>query len=233
MRSRTHPIATLALSVSATLSAPQAALAVQTFDTPAANTAAVQDIYGFEAQGNVSPSVAAGQLDVVVGNGQLRFGTLQGDAVIEFDARYTGPGGWLGLGISVGNNNLLFCPNYPTGCFRIEGPGGFGNSDIGFTPSSAWNHVRVAVDASEKTIEFRITDGVMPSNTFSHLFSDTDYVAGTTLFGLHAQGGGTASFDNFQITTSVPEPGASTMLLGGLALLAWIRRRHAATAARA
>ena len=55
-----------------------------------------------------------------------------------------------------------------------------------------------------------------------------DYLPGSTIFGLHAQGSGSALFDNLRIEvpSAIPEPGTWALMLLGLGVAGgWARRQ--------
>jgi hypothetical protein len=105
-----------------------------------------------------------------------------------------------------------FHPGYPGGALRVEGPGGFGSTDMGFTTGlSVLDHVEIHSFPSG-LFTIKITDGANPANVFTTSFTDPAAYGGS--IGLLAFAGGSAIYDNLSITAAaVPEP-ASAALLG-------------------
>jgi hypothetical protein len=129
------------------------------------------------------------------------------------------------VGLTIGDNNVVFHPGYTGGALRVEGPGGFGNTNVGFTPANGVLH-RMQVDA-DAAGNFSITliDGTDPSNRFEASFFNPGSVGGPLGFRRSGQGLGVGLFDNLIVT--VPEPASLGLLaLGGICLLAygWCRR---------
>lgn len=56
-----------------------------------------------------------------------------------------------GLGVQPNRNVVKFHPDYPGGQLRVEGPGGFSDTDVGFTPPS-WTASRHALHYLELTL---------------------------------------------------------------------------------
>jgi hypothetical protein len=205
------------------------------FDTDAADLAAVTAQYGLTPSGSLAgASVTGGQLSVspIGANGSLDFGAFAGDLTISFDASISAAStpGSINVALRVGNNNIVFHPGYPGGAFRIDGV--FGNTDMGFTPNVAvLNHFRVDIDADTKTFAISVTDGGNSGNVFQYAWNNPSYVAGQTMFGLSTGGGGVALFDNLLVQgPAVPEPGTWALALIGLAAVSGAVRRRTASA---
>jgi len=232
-------LTTAAAALFALATAAHADVTLITFDVPAADLAAVTAAYGFTTSGpSFGASVQGGQLQMQVSGGStlagpaLNFGTFAGDVTISIDAAMTTNTGIgsLGLGLQIGDNRFLFCPGYGGGCLRIEGPNGHGNLDMGFTPTlnSPMNLFSIALSAATGTAVITVTDGSNPALTYSETFVDQNYLPGSTIFGLHAQGSGSALFDNLRIEvpSAIPEPGTWALMLLGLGVAGgWARRQ--------
>ena len=107
------------------------------------------------------------------------------------------------------------------GAFRIDGPGGHFNYDMGFVPTlSALNHVVVDINASTGVSNITIIDGVDSLRVYHETFAIQHYVPSHTMIGLSSGGTGVGIFDNL-VVSSVPEVSASYLLAIGLAALAF------------
>lgn len=222
------PWGRLAVAVGMAISAQAGAAAVlyqQSFDTDTTSLAETISTYGFTNDGVSEAVVQSGQALFTPPGGQssLNFGTFAGDLVVSFDATIQGGPGAINVGLRVGDNNYIFHPTFPTGAFRIDGPGGGGNEDMGFTPSASFSQVRVAIDSVSQMTSIRIVNG---SNVFERSFFDANYAAGSSVFGLSVGGRGVGLFDNLLVTSAVPEPETYALLACGLGLMAAARRRR-------
>lgn len=108
------------------------------------------------------------------------------------------------VGIRVGGNNMVFHPNYSVtpGAFRVEGSGGFGNQDMGFTPAGGSLHTMdVAVDAATGRFTVAVTDANNPNNTYAARFTNGTYAPGTDQVGFKhgSSGADEGRFDDFQV----------------------------------
>jgi hypothetical protein len=203
----------------------------QNFDTDTTTTVATLAAYSLTNNVLSSATVLSGQLRGVVHsihNESLDIGPFTGNITFSFDATTLEGGAGINVGLRVGDNNYIFHPGYDgfgtgteRGGFRIDGPGGHANEDMGFTPSTALSRMTISVDATTKLTTIDI---VNPVGTFHETFTDSNYVAGTTVFGLTTGGDGTAIFDNV-LVTAVPEPETYAMMLVGLGLIGWQLRR--------
>jgi len=207
----------------------------QTFDTDTSSIAQTVSTYGVTASGFNSAIVQSGKLRLSTPSGSqasLVFGTFLGDITVTFDTTTeTDNGNLINTGLRVGDNNYIFHPGYVNGAFRIDGPGGHGNVDMGFSPTnSALNHVTVAIDADTGMTSIKIVDGVDASKIYQETFVDTNYIGGLSVIGLTSGSSGGprfAIFDNFAVS-SVPEPASWAVLLIGLGALGSIARRRRA-----
>lgn len=139
-----------------------------------------------------------------------------GDLTISLDLGTTG-GDRINAGLRIGSNNLVFHPGDAAdgGAFRVEGPGGFSNQNMGFTPSfgSILDYMTVTVFEATGLFQIQVVDGGNPSQVYNTSFVNPGYQAGD-LIGLETAGTNDgiqrfAFFDNLKIVSSVssvPEP---------------------------
>lgn len=147
-----------------------------------------------------------------------------GEIVINVDMGWNGadrvppvgPGSGA-TGLRIGENNILFHPGFtgPPGAFRVEGPGGFGNQDMGFTPAVGVLHHMEIHSFPSGLFTLKVTDGSNPANVYTNSFTNLASYGG--LIGPAAVAGAVASFDNLSIRV-VPE--ASTIALCATSILA-------------
>jgi hypothetical protein len=161
-----------------------------------------------------------------------------------------GTGGWfnvalfLGTGTpsspNMGDNFILFHPGYAGGALRVEGPGAFGNTDVGFTPAiGAGNLYTLEVlYLGSETFQVTLTDDSNPLHTFSKTWSNSALVPQpyrVAVASNDAFGDAVTVFDDIRIgnaqATATPEPASVGLLAAALAGLAARRRRDAAVAA--
>jgi len=143
---------------------------------------------------------------------------------ITADVGATNSSGNYNVGLNIGQNNIVFHPGFGGGAFRVEGPGGFGNTNIGFTPANNVLHHLEVVEGVNGLFQITFTDGANSSNVFQTSFTNLGSVGGP--IGFRQEGplnGGFALFDNLLIqvaVAAVPEPATfAMMILGGAALL--------------
>ena len=129
--------------------------------------------------------------------------------------------GFGGTGLRLGNNVLGFHPGYPGGALRVEGPGGFGGTDMGWTSAlGVLNHAEIHSFPSG-LFTIKITDGTNPANVFTTSFTNPASYGGAV--SLLAFAGGSAMYDNLSIA-QVPEP--SSLVLLGVGVLGFSLRRR-------
>jgi hypothetical protein len=156
-----------------------------------------------------------------------------GDITIEVDLGTTPGGAHYNTGLIIGDNRLLFHPNLSSGEFRVEGPGGYFNESMGFTPAPGiLHHMTVAIDAETGMFNFIVTDANNPMNVYMRSITNPGYVPGG-IIGMATDGfvDSTPSivlFDNFTISrpTAVPESGSVALLSGVLVLTGLMLRRR-------
>jgi hypothetical protein len=203
----------------------------ESFSTDTSSTSATKAAYtAFE--------VSAGAPDLIVSGGVLQFTPTAGsdafvlsqgflgDLLIDVDvggvAAFGFPAGSYHAGLQIGGNRLIFHPGYTDpngtlrGAFRVEGPGGFSNVDMGFVPNvNVLHHMQVAIDAADGQFAITLTAGDDSESVFTRSFTNSSYTPGDAI-GFAAGGAmsGVVFFDNLLI---VPEP--STHVLVGLGVL--------------
>lgn len=144
-------------------------------------------------------------------------GYAASELVIKIDMGFDGQAGFGATALKLGGNTIVFHPGYngPPGAFRVEGTGGFGNSDMGWVPPlGVLNHVEVDSFPSG-LFNIKVTDGSNPSNVFTTSFTNLASYGGD--IGPSAIGAPAAIFDNFSIQ-AVPEPSSIVILLGMVGL---------------
>lgn len=136
-----------------------------------------------------------------------------------------------------GNDNyILFHPGYAGGALRVEGPGGFGNTDVGFTPAigTANLHGLEVEYIGGNTFKVTLTDGSNPLLTYSAMWTNPALAASSYRVGVASNDGGgdaLAVFDdirvgNAQAETGIPEPASAGLLVAALSALVERRRRR-------
>jgi hypothetical protein len=143
----------------------------------------------------------------------------------------TGSVGGHNVGVYLGNstpvenpsidNNIVFHPGASGGLLRVEGLGGFGNQNVGFTPAQGVLHTLEITSDGLGHFTLTFTDGGNSANTYSNGWTNTSNTSFKV--GLYTcSDSPTAAFDNW---TVVPEPSAGMLMLGsGMAWLLGRRR---------
>lgn len=217
------------ISLFAICSLPAANAAVlfeETFDTDTANLAEFDATYtNFDAtSGNIFTS---GGVAIATTSSVATILGFNSDVTYSMDVGAVNNNGAYNVGIQIGSNRIVFHPGFGGGALRVEGTGGFGNTNLGFTPANTTlHHLEISQDATTGVFDITFTDGDNAANSFATTFTNLAAVGQNV--GI-TQTGGTASatglFDNFKVeTAAVPEPSSTALLgLGGLALL--LRRK--------
>ncbi len=135
-------------------------------------------------------------------------------------------GGSYNVGLAIGENNIVFHPGLGGGAFRVEGPGGFGNTNVGFTPANGVLHLLTVEADGTGNFDLTLVDGADPSNVYSTTFFNPGSVGAD--MGLRRAGPavGFGLFDNFIVLQEVPEPSTWILLALGTLGLAAVRRRR-------
>lgn len=162
----------------------------------------------------------------------------------------TGTGGWFNVALFLGtgtpanpnpgDNFILFHPGYAGGALRVEGPGAFGNTNVGFTPAiGAGNLYTLEVTyLGAHMFQVTLTDDSNPLQTYSRTWSNSALepqpyrvaVASNDAFG-----DALTVFDDIQIgnaqATATPEPATLGLLAAAISGLIARRRLREAVAA--
>ena len=136
--------------------------------------------FSSQADGTIS---ASGGLLTMQGSGtnSLAFDGHPGNLLISADVGNNPGSGNTNVGVRVGANDIVFHPTYAPipGALRVEGPGGFGNQDMGFIPAGAVLHnMEVAVDAATGRFTIAVTDANNPNNVYAGRFTNAGYSPG-------------------------------------------------------
>ncbi len=91
---------------------------------------------------------------------------FSGDLVITADLGMTPGGPDMNTGLRIGGNNILFHPGYPGGAFRVEGPGGFSNQNMGFDPAGGdtLHHIVVSITPPTGDFAVQLIDALQPED---------------------------------------------------------------------
>lgn len=132
-----------------------------------------------------------------------------GEIVIKVDMGWNRQGLGLGEGgcaVRLGQfedtleseNAVIFHPGYPGGAFRVEGDGGFGNTDMGWSPSPGIMHHLEIRSFPDGLFNIKLTDGQDPTKVFTKSFTNAFAYGGDV--GLLTHGPGAAMYDNLSIS---------------------------------
>lgn len=237
----TRVVRILACAAAAVTTVPAMAVSVaysQNFQSPPNSANAAADYPDFTATlGGGSATVTGGVLHLTGGGSQ---GTQSdqlftvslspapvGELTIFAQIGASNSNGDYNIGLVVGQNRLVFHPGYAIipGAFRVEGPGGFGNSDMGFIPTNGLLNQFEVHSFPNGLFTIKVTDAANPSNVYTASFTNIASYGGPIGFvrsGPSGTGPGDrdGQFDNLQI---VPEPSAGGLVV--LAGLVSLRRR--------
>lgn len=211
----------------------------ETFDTNVGNTAGFNAQYPAFTTSGVDPiSVAGGVVTITNGTNanNTTTATIPGfaqEVFISADIGALSSSGSFNVGLRIGNNNVVFHPGFPGGgALRVEGTGGFGNTNMGFVPANGVLHHLEVHQLLTGQFDITFTDGGNPLNVFNTSFTNLSSVGGP--IGLRRSGPvgtspGQGLFDNFLVTdtTVVPEPTTAVLGLMGIAGMVMRRRKVA------
>jgi hypothetical protein len=148
-----------------------------------------------------------------------------GDISINVDMGYDGSPGTGAAALKLGANVINFHPGYngPPGAFRVDGPGGGVNQDMGWVPALGVLHHVEILSSPSGLFNIKVTDGSNPANVYTTSFTNAGSYGGQV--GPSAVGSPGGMFDNLSIT-AVPEPTSIVMSVIGLAGLCVCGRRR-------
>lgn len=181
----------------------------ESFDTGTASTAETTIAYpelAFSGGGNTV--VINGVLNAdASGVSNIRHNGFTGDLVIrgKIGGAWTNATGSTNVGMAIGGNRLVFHPNYVNtpGAFRVEGNGGFGNTNMGFVPAAngTLHSFRITLDSVGKRFLIAVTDANNPANVFTASFTNSSYTPGGDSIGFTRSGSGVdaAVFDDLVV----------------------------------
>jgi hypothetical protein len=147
--------------------------------------------------------------------------------LINVDMGFSGGAGTGAAALQLGANTINFHPGYPSppGAFRVDGPGGGVNQDMGFLPQlGVLNHVQI-LSLPSGLFNITVTDGTNPAHVYTTSFTNAGSYGGQ--IGPAAVGAASGMFDSLSIR-AVPEPSSIALNLGGMAGLCfcgWRRGR--------
>jgi len=137
------------------------------------------------------------------------------------------------IGMVIGENRLVFHPGFTPipGAFRIEGPGGFGNSNMGFVPGNGLLHQFEVHSFPNGLFTIKVTDAANPANVYNTSFTNlAAYGAPIGFVRSGPAGIGLGDFDGqFDNLVIIPEPAAAGLAIAAGLVSLRRRRRQAAT----
>lgn len=143
---------------------------------------------------------------------------------VEVGEETSSPGNF-NVGLRIGENNIIFHPGLSGGALRVDGPGGFGNTDVGFTPAAGTLHLLEVTAFQGGWFDLTLVDRANPANVFSTSFFNPGSVGGDVALRRSGPALGVGLFDNV-VVQFIPEPGSLVLLvLGALGILVVGRRR--------
>lgn len=210
----------------------------QNFESPSASVDAAADYPDFTSTLSGGSATVTGGVLRLTGAGPAgtqsdQLFTVQmsaaplGEIVIFAQIGASNSNGNYNIGMVVGENRLVFHPGYAAipGAFRVEGPGGFGNSDMGFIPTNGLLNQFEVHSFPDGQFTIKVTDAANASNVYSASFTNLASYGGPIGFVRSGpSGSGLGDYDGqFDNLLIVPEPSAAGMLM--LAGCISLRRR--------
>lgn len=151
-----------------------------------------------------------------------------GQLKITADIGATLSNGNYNVGLTIGGNNIVFHPGLAGSAFRVDGAGGFGNTNIGFTLANNVLHHLEVLESASGLFQITLIDGLNPGNVFKTSFTNLASVGGAIGFRQEGPlGGQFGLFDNLRVDVVIPEPATISLGLLGVAGLMMRRRRMA------
>lgn len=234
----------LSLGLTSSFEARAIVVFMETFDTPTTTTAqtlAQYPAFSFTGGGSTSAVVSSGVLNIGPRAGDAAspmifdVGGFAGDLIITANLTNMTASGNYNVGISVGANQILFHPGFagtsaalPQGSFRVDGPNGFANRNMGFIPTTMFHEMVITIIEATGAFTVEITDSGS-GNVYADSFTLPNYSAFDRI-GFQTGGFvgvGISKFSDLKIETTIPvtEPSTLAILGLGLAGLGVMRKR--------
>lgn len=185
--------AAMACLAALALAMPQARAAIlfqETFPTDTATTAETLAAYpSFTFTGTGTAAVTGGVLNLSgtnTTNSLITTSGFPGDLLIQLQLGKNPGGGSANVGLMIGGNRIVFHPGYAGGAFRVEGNGGFGNTNMGFNPpggAGVFSQMEVMVNATTKGFLVAVPNASNPDQVFAVRFTNANYAPGTDRIG--------------------------------------------------
>jgi hypothetical protein len=209
----------------------------QSFSTPSTDASFSTNYPAFTTTGVLTRTVDASgilRLGSGTGNPATTWASVTpapvpaGGILINVDMGYDGGPGTGSTSLVLGANVINFHPGYngPPGAFRVDGPGGGPNQDMGWVPALGVLHHVEILSSPSGLFNIKVTDGSNPANVYTTSFMNVGSYGGQ--IGPSAVGSPGAMFDNLSIA-AVPEPMSIVMIFVGMvgfAILGRKRRRQ-------
>lgn len=190
----------------------------ETFDADAATTVEFVSAYpAFAAAVGAGREVTAAAGQAVITNtlednglGLAVVRGFPGEVTYSVEIGATLCDGAFNIGMLIGSTRVAFHPGYPGGALRVEGFGGFGNQDMGFTPANGVLHrleVKQNAGGVVGLFEITFTDGENPANVYTNSWIDASLVGQD--FGIYRSGplsGESGLFDNLMASDGAADP---------------------------
>ena len=131
-----------------------------------------------------------------------------GDLIITADIGRNSTSSSYNVGLTIGDNRLVFHPGFNTnttkGFFRVEGPGGFSNQDMGFTTlANVMYQFEVSITAATGAFAITVTDPNDSNNVYNAAFTNSGYSPGSSRLGFRIEGPTSPTkigfYDNFVV----------------------------------
>jgi hypothetical protein len=120
----------------------------------------------------------------------------------------------------------VFHPGFAAGgAFRVQGNGGFGNTNMGFVPANGALHQFEVHSFPSGLVNIKVTDGLNPANVYTTSFTNPGSYGGAIGFWRSGPTTEEGIYDNLQITVA-PEPGSCGVV--GVAVAGLLARRRRA-----
>ncbi|NQT51976.1 hypothetical protein HQ576_07995, partial [bacterium] len=187
--------AALIVAFGAALPAAATPLFLETFDTDTATTAQTVATYPhFTYTGPDTIAVIGGVVNLTGTSSEQNFrvnATHAGNIVVHMKVGSSPGGGSTNVGLRLGDNRLVFHPGFSVGAFRIEGPNGIGNQNMGYTPTAGALHdMHLTILAGTGTMLINVSDPTTPSSNYHVVWTDPGYnPAGETMGPTRLSGG--------------------------------------------